>query len=75
MEDAIEEAKSMPMKKTTKGKSKPSKISKKKQEAVEKAKKPFMEQQMKEFSKKRKLTEKTQLPKSLERFVRKKAVA
>ncbi|XP_009608885.1 probable U3 small nucleolar RNA-associated protein 7 isoform X1 [Nicotiana tomentosiformis] len=75
MEAAIDEAKSMPMKKKTKGRSKPSKIAKKKQEAVEKAKKPFLEQQMNEFSKKRKLTEETQLPKSLERFVRKKAVA
>ncbi|KAF3628125.1 histone H3.2 [Capsicum annuum] len=39
------------------------KIAKKKQEAVEKAKKPFMEQHMN----KRRLTEETHLPKSLER--------
>ncbi|KAK4358402.1 hypothetical protein RND71_024012 [Anisodus tanguticus] len=71
MEAAIEAAKNIPMKKKTKGRSKPSKIAKKKQEAVEKAKKPFLEQ----HTKKRKLTDETQLPKSLERFVRKKAVA
>ncbi|KAF3677380.1 putative SEC12-like protein 1-like isoform X2 [Capsicum annuum] len=47
------------------------KIAKKKQEAVEKAKKPFMEQHMN----KRRLTEETHLPKSLERFVRKKTAA
>ncbi|PHT60207.1 histone H3.2 [Capsicum baccatum] len=41
----------------------PTKIAKKKQEAVEKAKKPFMEQHMN----KRRLTEETHLPKSLER--------
>ncbi|CAN4124942.1 unnamed protein product [Withania somnifera] len=71
MEAAIEAAKIIPTKKKTKGRSKPSKIAKKKQEAVEKAKKPFMEQR----TNKRKLTEETQLPKSLERFVRKKAAA
>ncbi|KAJ8548218.1 hypothetical protein K7X08_030687 [Anisodus acutangulus] len=47
MEAATEAAKSIPMKKKTKGRSKPSKIAKKKQEAVEKAKKPFLEQHMK----------------------------
>ncbi|KAL6504121.1 hypothetical protein OROGR_026044 [Orobanche gracilis] len=44
-EGAVEGAKRVPVKKKTKGRSKPSKVAKKKQEAVAKAKKPFLEQE------------------------------
>ncbi|KAG8390542.1 hypothetical protein BUALT_Bualt01G0094300 [Buddleja alternifolia] len=77
MESALEGAKKkVTLKKKTKGRSKPSKVAKKKQEAVVKAKKPFLEQQAKEeetLKKKRKrITEgENQLPKSLQRFARK----
>ncbi|KAK6137977.1 hypothetical protein DH2020_028281 [Rehmannia glutinosa] len=74
-EAAVEGAKNIPLKKKTKGRSKPSKVAKKKQEAVAKAKKPFLEQQTedKEMSKKKRkrIGEENQLPKSLQRFARK----
>ncbi|KAL6578169.1 hypothetical protein OROMI_010497 [Orobanche minor] len=76
-EGAVEGAKRVPIKKKTKGRSKPSKVAKKKQEAVAKAKKPFLEQESidNEMSKKkRKMNdegEKQALPKSLQRFARK----
>ncbi|KAL0403586.1 UNVERIFIED_CONTAM: putative U3 small nucleolar RNA-associated protein 7 [Sesamum radiatum] len=74
-EAAVEGAKSISLKKKTKGRSKSSKVAKKKQEAVAKAKKPFLEQQAKDAEmskKKRKRNEvENQLPKSLQRFARK----
>ncbi|XP_011084224.1 probable U3 small nucleolar RNA-associated protein 7 [Sesamum indicum] len=74
-EAAVEGAKSISFKKKTKGRSKSSKVAKKKQEAVANAKKPFLEQQAKDAEtskKKRKRNEvENQLPKSLQRFARK----
>ncbi|KAL0382764.1 UNVERIFIED_CONTAM: putative U3 small nucleolar RNA-associated protein 7 [Sesamum calycinum] len=74
-EAAVEGAKSISFKKKTKGRSKSSKVAKKKQEAVAKAKKSFLEQQAKDaetLKKKRKRNEvENQLPKSLQRFARK----
>ncbi|KAK9283572.1 hypothetical protein L1049_011820 [Liquidambar formosana] len=76
MEAAIAAVKSNPLKKKTKGKNKPSKRVKKKQEVVVRAKRPYLEQQMKEQEdlsrKKQKTSEDIQLPKSLQRFARKK---
>lgn len=75
MEAAIEGAKSTSFKKKTKGRSKPSKMTKKKQEAIMRAKKPFLEKESKDemVKKKRKRAEEeNQLPKSLQRFARKK---
>ncbi|KAL3838147.1 hypothetical protein ACJIZ3_022738 [Penstemon smallii] len=77
MEAAVEEAKSKSFKKKTKGRSKPSKMARKKQEAIVRAKKPLLEQQAKEeesSTKKRKIIggeEELQLPKSLQRFSKK----
>ncbi|KAJ0103604.1 hypothetical protein Patl1_05983 [Pistacia atlantica] len=75
MEAAVEDVKSITMKKKTKGRNKPSKKAKKKQEVVVKAKRPFLEQQMKEQAlskKKQKTSEDVELPSSLQRFARKK---
>ncbi|KAH6761893.1 Transducin/WD40 repeat-like superfamily protein [Perilla frutescens var. hirtella] len=73
VEAAIEGAKNKAVKKKTKGRSKPSKVTKKKQEAIMNAKKPFLEIQDEEtLKKKRKRNEEeNQLPKSLQRFARK----
>ncbi|XP_059666004.1 probable U3 small nucleolar RNA-associated protein 7 [Cornus florida] len=75
MEAAIADAKDISFKKKTKGRNKPSKLVKKKQEGVERAKRPFLEQQGKEedlsTKKRHKTSEENQLPKSLQRFVRK----
>lgn len=75
LETAVEGAKNLSLKRKTKGRSKPSKVAKKKQEAIVKAKKPFLEQQNKDeemSEKKRKRNEgENQLPKSLQRFARK----
>lgn len=79
MQAAIEAAKSVKIKKKTKGRSKPSKLAKKKQDNVEKVKRPFVEQQVKEDDsakwKKQKLGEESELPKSLRRFDRKKSAS
>lgn len=75
MEAAVAAAKGVHLKKKTKGKNKPSKKVRKKQEGIDRAKRPFLEQQMEEekSSKKRKKTsEENELPKSLQRFARKK---
>ncbi|OVA17891.1 WD40 repeat [Macleaya cordata] len=78
MEAAIAAAKSAPFKKKTKGRNKPSRREKKKQEGVVKAKRPFLDQQMKEeehiSKKKQRISEEVQLPKALQRFARKKVV-
>nr|GME02639.1 probable U3 small nucleolar RNA-associated protein 7 [Ipomoea batatas] len=78
MEAAIKEAKSVTVKNKTKGRSKPSKKARKKQEAVENAKRPFFDQQMSgaESSKKRmRASNDDHLPKSLQRFVKKRSKA
>uniref|UniRef100_A0A5B7AW98 Putative U3 small nucleolar RNA-associated protein 7 n=1 Tax=Davidia involucrata TaxID=16924 RepID=A0A5B7AW98_DAVIN len=78
MEAAIAAAKHIPIKKKTKGRNKPSKQVKKRQEGIERARRPFLGEQMeeKELSKKKRQKlndEENQLPKSLQRFARKKA--
>lgn len=75
-EAAIDAAKGITMKKKTKGRNKPTKREKKKHELIEKAKRPFLHEQIKEeegLSRKRsRLSEEVELPKSLQRFARKK---
>ncbi|XP_035549971.1 probable U3 small nucleolar RNA-associated protein 7 isoform X1 [Juglans regia] len=77
MEAAIEDVKgNITLKNKTKGRNKPSKRAKKKQEIITKVKRPFLEQQMREpqlSRKKQKVSEEDELPKSLQRFTRKKA--
>ncbi|XP_056162237.1 probable U3 small nucleolar RNA-associated protein 7 isoform X3 [Syzygium oleosum] len=77
MEAAVAAVKDMPMKKKTKGRSKPSKNAKKKQEIIARTKRPFLEPQMKEEEalsrKKQKTSEEAELPKSLQRFAWRKA--
>jgi U3 small nucleolar RNA-associated protein 7 len=77
LEAALEVAKDIVPKKKTKGRNKPSKMKKKKQEIIANAKRPFLEQQKKEEEevarKKQKLIEQVELPTSLQRFARKKA--
>ncbi|KAL6125596.1 hypothetical protein ACLB2K_073652 [Fragaria x ananassa] len=77
LEAAVEDAKYIVPKKKTKGRSKPSKMKKKKQELIAGAKRPFLEQKMKEDEqaarKKQKAMEQVELPTSLQRFARKKA--
>ncbi|XVF71201.1 hypothetical protein PTKIN_Ptkin12aG0017100 [Pterospermum kingtungense] len=75
MEAAVESAKDTEFKKKTKGRNKPSKIAKKRKEIVEKAKRPFLEQRTEEREmsrKKQKSNMETEMPKSLQRFVRQK---
>ncbi|CAN8269496.1 unnamed protein product [Cochlearia groenlandica] len=74
-EAAIEAAKSTEMKKKTKGRNKPSKLTKKKKELVENAKRTFPEQEhhtSSSWSKKRRIDEDAaaELPSSLKRFAR-----
>ncbi|KNA14312.1 hypothetical protein SOVF_108470 [Spinacia oleracea] len=79
MEAAVEAAKGKKLKNKTKGRNKDGKRAKKKQEVVQNAKKQFIEQNIKEneelSKKKRKRTseEVAELPKSLQRFAKKKA--
>ncbi|GMN33303.1 hypothetical protein TIFTF001_004081 [Ficus carica] len=77
MEAAIESAKDMDFKRKTKGRNKPSKKVKKRQELVAKAKRPFLGQNTKEEEllarKKQKTSEEVELPVSLQRFAKKKA--
>lgn len=74
-EAAVEGAKSHSFKKKTKGRSKSSRVARKKQEIIAKAKKPFLEQPSKDeemSKKKRKIIEgEDPLPKSLQRFAKK----
>ncbi|XP_057466816.1 probable U3 small nucleolar RNA-associated protein 7 [Actinidia eriantha] len=73
MDAAVADAKnSITRKKKTKGRNKPSKRSKKVQEAVERAKRPFLEEESSQ-KKKQKISEQSELSKSLQRFVRKTA--
>ncbi|XP_042465986.1 probable U3 small nucleolar RNA-associated protein 7 isoform X2 [Zingiber officinale] len=73
MESAIDAAKNITFKKKTKGRNKPSKRTKKKEEGVFKAKRPFLEQKTEERPFKRQKKEEVELPKALQRFSRKKA--
>lgn len=72
MQVAIAAGKNVVLKNKTKGRNKPSKRQKKKQDNVIRAKRPFVEQQLKkEQSVKKQKTNDLNLPKALERFVRK----
>ncbi|PON49538.1 WD repeat containing protein [Parasponia andersonii] len=76
MEAAVEAAKDTEFKKKTKGRNKPSKKVKKRQEIIAKARKPFLEQHMKEeeqLSRKKQRISEVELPVSLQRFARKNA--
>ncbi|KAI4352645.1 hypothetical protein L6164_006876 [Bauhinia variegata] len=79
MEEAIEAAKGIKLKKKTKGRNKASKRMQKKQEMIEKVRRPYLEQKTKEeeqFSrKKQKVSEEIELPKSLQRFASKKGAS
>ncbi|KAF8693235.1 hypothetical protein HU200_038616 [Digitaria exilis] len=74
MEEAVESAKNIERKKKTKGRSKPSKRAKKKEEDVLRAKRPYLEQS-KEVDgrpdKKQRIGEEVELPKALQRFAKK----
>lgn len=72
MAAAVAAAKSGPAKKKTKGRSKPSKVAKKKQEEVEKAKRPFAEEMVVSKKKQKRIIEANELPKSLQPFVSRK---
>ncbi|KAG2634732.1 probable U3 small nucleolar RNA-associated protein 7 isoform X2 [Panicum virgatum] len=74
MEEAIEAAKNTEHKKKTKGRSKPSKRAKKKEEDVFRAKRPFLEQSKEvdgRADKKQRIGEAVELPKALLRFSKK----
>ncbi|OMP07639.1 hypothetical protein COLO4_07176 [Corchorus olitorius] len=76
LEAAVETAKDTEFKKKTKGRNKPSKRATKRRELIHRAKRPFLEQRMeeKEMSRKKQKTGVvTEMPKSLQRFVRQKA--
>ncbi|CAJ1976645.1 unnamed protein product [Sphenostylis stenocarpa] len=76
IEAALEAAKGMKLKKKTKGRNKSGKRVQKKQEAVARVKRPYLEQKIQEENisrKKQKTNEGEELPKSLQRFARKKA--
>ncbi|XWS47457.1 hypothetical protein CRYUN_Cryun14cG0153600 [Craigia yunnanensis] len=76
MEAAVEAAKDTDFKKKTKGRNKPSKRAKKIKEIIDRAKRPFFEQQIEDQEvsrKKQKTNTETEMPKSLQRFVRQKA--
>ncbi|XP_074320711.1 putative U3 small nucleolar RNA-associated protein 7 [Silene latifolia] len=76
-EAAVAAVKGKELKNKTKGKNRPSKMVRKKQERFENAKRPFIEQKMKEDElsriKRQRIDEGAELPKSLQRFVKKKA--
>ncbi|KAH9602288.1 hypothetical protein KSS87_012966 [Heliosperma pusillum] len=76
-EAAVAVVKGKELKNKTKGKNRPSKKMSKKQEMFENAKRPFIEQKMKEDElsriKRQRIDEGAELPKSLQRFAKKKA--
>lgn len=76
VEAAVASVKSVPLKNKTKGRNKASKRVGKKQEGILRAKRPYLEQQMKEeqelSQKKQRVSEAVKLPKSLQRFAKKK---
>lgn len=72
-EAAVKDAKNITLKRKTKGRSKPSKRTKRKREEVEKAKKPYLDQpKLVTQPTKRQKTDNADLPKALQRFARKK---
>ncbi|KAL2324939.1 hypothetical protein Fmac_023997 [Flemingia macrophylla] len=77
IEAALEAAKGIKLKNKTKGRNKPGKRMQKKQEAIARVKRPYLEQKIQEEEnisrKKQKTSEAVELPKSLQRFARKKA--
>ena len=77
IEAAVEATKGTKLKKKTKGRNKPGKRVQKKQEAIARVKRPYLEQKINEqenvSQKKQKTSEEVELPKSLQRFARKKA--
>ncbi|KAK6259419.1 WD40 repeat - like 10 [Theobroma cacao] len=76
MEAAVEAAKDTDIKKKTKGRNKPSKRAQRRKEIIDRAKRPFLEHLVEEqetFRKKQKTNMETEMPKSLQRFVRQKA--
>ncbi|KAL9232705.1 hypothetical protein vseg_007783 [Gypsophila vaccaria] len=77
-EAAVAAVKGKELKNKTKGKNRPTKKARKKQEMFENAKRPFIEQKIKEDEessriKRQKTIDEADLPKSLQRFVKKKA--
>lgn len=71
---AVAAAKSVPVKKKTKGRNKPSKVARKKQEGIEQAKRSFVELKSKDAvtrKKQKRYTEMSDLPVSLQPFSRK----
>ncbi|XWS30924.1 hypothetical protein CRYUN_Cryun23aG0033000 [Craigia yunnanensis] len=72
MEAAVEAAKDTVFKTKTKGRNKPSKRARKGKEIIDRAKRPFLEQRIEEqvSRKKQKTNMETEMPKSLQRFVR-----
>jgi len=76
IEAAVEAAKGMKLKNKTKGRNKSGKRVQKKQDAVTRVKRPYLEQKIQEEEnlsrKKQKTSEGVELPKSLQRFARKK---
>ncbi|XP_020222147.1 probable U3 small nucleolar RNA-associated protein 7 [Cajanus cajan] len=77
IEAALEAAKGIKLKNKSKGRNKPGKRMQKKQEAIARVKRPYLEQKIQEEEnisrKKQKNSEGVELPKSLQRFARKKA--
>lgn len=74
-EAAVAAVKSVSLKKKTKGRSKPSKVARKKQEGIELAKRAFVEGKMEDVAPKKKqkrITEMSDLPVSLQPFVKRK---
>ncbi|KAI3742108.1 hypothetical protein L1987_59788 [Smallanthus sonchifolius] len=72
---AIAAAKNVPLKKKTKGRSKPSKVTRKKQEGIEQAKRSFVEQNKEDGvmkKKQKRMTDPSELPVALQPFVSRK---
>lgn len=70
---AVAAAKSVAVKKKTKGRSKPSKVARKKQEGIENAKRGFVEEnEGRDKKKQKRITEVNELPIALQPFVSKK---
>lgn len=76
-EAAIAAAKNVPIKKKTKGRSKPSKVARKKEEGIEKAKRAFIEQDKEDGvmkKKQKRITDTSDLPVALQPFVKRKSI-
>ncbi|KAK1420634.1 hypothetical protein QVD17_22385 [Tagetes erecta] len=75
-EAAIAAAKNVPIKKKTKGRSKPSKVARKKEEGIEKAKRAFIEPNKEDGvmkKKQKRITDTSELPVALQPFVKRKS--